>query len=447
MFPKNDFITKTFNIRESDIENCIISDQNGELFYNITLKRKVLSCPYCHGYSIGYGHRTKIINHPLISDIPNHIVYNANRYRCNICGKIFTEHNPFSLPSFNSSYYLLSRVMKKLKNLNYTLKMISDELNISPTQINKYLDSYVIIPNRKLPECIGIDELHSPVLSRKNASYLCVIVDNENRGLYDVLDSRSKEYLSTFFASKTREERANVKYVTIDMWEPYKEVVHSFLPNAIVAVDPFHVIEHLCRDFEDLRIKLMKQCIYGSNGYYLLKNWNWLLNKDDVELDNKKEYNHRFGVYLNRRDMLNLILDSFPILAEAYELKEMYRTFNRNATYEDAVERYDDIVNHFKNSNVPQYTEFTNLLVTWRTEILNSFKRPYNEQKLSNAYAENINGKLRTYITVSKGITNYKRFRARALYALNENIYYTITKDLVTNKRPGKKRGPYQKWK
>jgi len=135
-------------------------------------------------------------------------------------------------------------------------------------------------------------------LKRKNASYLCVIVDNEKRCLYDILDSRSKDYLSKFFVSKTREERHNVKYVTIDMWEPYRDVAKSFLPNAIVAVDPFHVIEHLCRDFENLRISLVKQCPYDSNGYYLLKKWNWLLNKDGIDLDNAKAYNHRFQTAL-----------------------------------------------------------------------------------------------------------------------------------------------------
>lgn len=233
-------------------------------------------------------------------------------------------------------------------------------------------------------------------LKRKNASYLCVIVDNEKRCLYDILDSRSKDYLSKFFVSKTREERHNVKYVTIDMWEPYRDVAKSFLPNAIIAVDPFHVIEHLCRDFENLRISLMKQCPYDSNGYYLLKKWNWLLNKDGIDLDNAKAYNHRFQTALNRRDLLMMIKDTFPILGEAYELKKYYR-------------------------------------------------RPYENRKLSNAYSENINGKLRTYITVSRGLGNFKRFRCRTLFALNPRIYFAISDNLKTNKRIGRKRGPYNK--
>ena len=45
--------------------------------------------------------------------------------------------------------------MKKLNNLGYTLGMISEELNISTTQINNYLDSYVVL-NLPLPESVGI---------------------------------------------------------------------------------------------------------------------------------------------------------------------------------------------------------------------------------------------------------------------------------------------------
>ena len=142
-------------------------------FYNVTLKRKNLPCPYCHSEMIGYGygHRIKTINLPILRDIDGYIKYNANRYRCKGCGKISLKPNPFDFSEFNSSYLLLNEVMKKLKNLNFTLEMISGELLISTTQINNYLDSYVIVPKLSLPESTGIDELHSPVLSRKNASY------------------------------------------------------------------------------------------------------------------------------------------------------------------------------------------------------------------------------------------------------------------------------------
>ena len=74
------------------------------------------------------------------------------------------------------------------------------------------------------------------------------------------------------------------------------------------------------------------------------------------------------------------------------------------------------------NTGIIEYQEFIGILRNWRTEILNSFKRPYEDHKLSNAFCENINGKIRTYIEISRGIANFARFRKRVLFALNPKI-------------------------
>ena len=113
--------------------------------------------------------------------------------------------------------------------------------------------------------------------------------------------------------------------------------------------------------------------------------------------------------------------------------------------YEEAPERFDEILDAFKCAKLPCYDEFIGILVNWRQEIINSFMRPYDDRKLSNAYTENINGKLRTYIDISKGVANFTRFRKRVLYALNPKIYSYVSSTLYSEKRPGKKRGSYNK--
>lgn len=40
-----------------------------------------------------------------------------------------------------------------------------------------------------------------------------------------------------------------------------------------------------------------------------------------------------------------------------------------------------------------------------------SFLRPYGNHKLSNALTEHINGTIGTYLSVSRGFTNFERFR------------------------------------
>ena len=189
----------------------------------------------------------------------------------------------------------------------------------------------------------------------------------------------------------------------------------------------------------------MNQSIYGSNSYYLLKKWNWLMTKDCVELDNEKVFNHRFKAYLNRRDILNLIFESFPILKSAYMLKECYRDFNKDATYEEANEQFDVLLDLFKNSGISQYDEFIGVLTNWRIEIINSFKRPYENRKLTNSFTETTNGIIKKYITVSRGITNFKRFKNRAIFALDKRVFYALSQNLKTNKRFSKGRGKYNK--
>ena len=339
----------------------------------------------------------------------------------------------------------MQNALRLIGNLNYNLTMISDELGISITQLSKYIDSYITIPPRSLPECLGIDELHSRELSRRNSSYLCILVDNERRTLWDILDSRSKMTLSLFFSKISREERTKVKYVTIDMWEPYKDVARTYFPNCVIAVDPFHVIKHLTQGFERLRIDLMNMSPYGSNAYYLLNKWSHLLIKDSVYLDNDKVYNSRFKCKLNRRDLREMIFKTFPELSKAYSLKELYRNMNKDCSYDEAVNVYDDMLKAFKTSGIRQFNGFTEILINWRDEILNSYLRPYDDRKLSNSFTENVNGKLRTYLAVSRGISKFTRFRKRVIYSLSRDVQYSLNNSLHSESVPKRKRGTYKK--
>jgi transposase len=446
IIPDNDFITALLNIRKEDIEACTVTCQSDTVFYHLTLKRKEENCSCCGGRLEGHGYgREKPVNHPTLTERKSVILYRPRRYRCRDCGKTFTQENPFAFRSFRESYALQRNVLKKLGDLHYTLKMISEELHISATQVSRYLDSYITIPKRPLPVCLGIDEIHNPELSYRGSAYLCVLVDNEKRCLYEVMGSRIKSHLDNELRKYPKEEKEAVRYVTIDMWEAYKELAEKHFKKAVVAVDPFHVIEHLCRDFTKVRLRIMNQAVYGSNVYYLLKKWHWLLEKDNVFLDNEKRYNSHFGRKLNYRDLYDMILENIPELSLAYHLKERYRFFNKQMSYEEAEGNYDAMVREFEEADIKEYREFVSILKNWKKEILNSFLRPYENRRLSNAFCENVNGKIRTYLTLSRGVSNFRRFRKRILYALNPDIYYSLTEVLSSEKLPGRKRGAYKK--
>lgn len=111
-----------------------------------------------------------------------------------------------------------------------------------------------------------------------------------------------------------------------------------------------------------------------------LKKWSWLLMKDDINLDNERIYNHRFGTELNRRDIRDMIFETFPILHDAYELKELYRKFNQISYYDEAVKLFPRLQQYFAESGISEYYEFSGILSHWKDEILNSFMRPFGNR-------------------------------------------------------------------
>ena len=95
---------------------------------------------------------------------------------------------------------------------------------------------YDYTPSPNLPEIISFDEKHigRAITDHK---YLFIMLDWKNMKLYNILPSRDKNTLWKYFSKIPSEIREKVKHVTMDMWEPYRNVVKTLLPNAKIAVD------------------------------------------------------------------------------------------------------------------------------------------------------------------------------------------------------------------
>lgn len=434
----DDFIISLLNLNRKNIKELDVTDVKGILEVKVTLNDKHPACPFCGGSTKIKEYKTRTYSNLPIAGKPSVILWKRRRYICKDCTKTFSEENPFGPENLHTTYSLLDGIAKDLKNIHCTYFDIAKKYHVSSNTISLYADCFIRVPRLRLPENLGIDEIHSK-MAKYGGAYLCVMVDNNYRSLYEILPNRSKSTLAKFFEKIPKEERLRVKYVTIDMWEPYKAITTKYLPNAEIAVDPFHVVKHLCEGFTRLRIAIQNQSIYGSPTYYLLKKWHKLLDTD-YHLDNEPKYNSFFKQKLNYRDIYNMLLDLNPDLTLAYELKEAYRRFNKEAMESDCKEGLDYLISIFKKSNLACYKEFIITVENWKQEILNSFNRPYDNRKQSNALAENINERLRELIQVSNGYSNFERFRARSIYCLNDRVFFVLcdhTPSLkTTNKNP-----------
>lgn len=441
--PDNDYIMTLLNMTSDQICSFQSVKTDNGFQVNFKLTDRHPCCPYCGGKATAHGFKDKTIN---LGDFNGHQItgiWKRRRYICSDCHKSFSEENRFTIPHTSESFAVVDLIMKDLHNINKTYEDIANERHVSPTTVQHYCDSFLIVPRLRLPESLGIDEVNSS-LSRYGCAYLCTMVDNRKRELQEILRSRSKRELKNYFMNIPLAEREEVKFVTMDHWGPYRDITHEFLPNARAALDPFHCVKDLTDSFTRLRVQVMNQYFKDSASYHLLKKYAWLLTKDDYNPD-KQVYDSYYRTYLSLAEILDLILKINENLTLAYTLKEEYRTFNSTAAEENCAEKLDDVLDDFKTANLPCYENFLNTVIDWRDEIIASFSRDQNDHKETNSLAEYMNRRIRDYINISNGITNFERFRARLLYALNKRVTYTLTDKLSTRKIQKKKRGTYKK--
>lgn len=120
-----------------------------------------------------------------------------------------------------------------------------------------------------------------------------------------------------------------------------------------------------------------------------------------------------------------LLLDNFPDLKLAYELKENYIHFNQISTSENAKEKIANQIKAFGESKIKEYDEFYNLLINWNQEIINSFTIIKN-RRINNSYIESRNSLLEKLLLNANGFRNFKRTRNRILYCLNKKDTFNI---------------------
>ena len=260
--PKNiisqDDFLNFFNIDSNNVEEFSIFHSKDGVSIDVTLKRSFHQCPVClnmtdkvKDYSI------KKINHSILASGQCTITYRARRYRCPKCHKTFMEHNPFTVAGSRISLATVYNILEDLRKPNVTFKDVADRYHVSQTTAAHIFDSFVSVSRRPLPEYLLLDEAYA--FKSANSKYVCVLVDFETQNIVDVLPSRRKQTLMDYFFNIPLAERKKVKIVSFDMWETYRIISKIMFPNAICAVDHFHVKQEFSRKLDRIRIDVMNQ--------------------------------------------------------------------------------------------------------------------------------------------------------------------------------------------
>lgn len=233
----------------------------------------------------------------------------------------------------------------------------------------------------------------------------------------------------------------------MDLYNNYRILVQKWLPNALICADSFHVIKNLSQFFQQIRIRIMKHYSYlkddNDEHYWLFKKYFKLLTIDQSKLKYTKHLVRKTGQYMSSNLIVEEMLELDPELKLAYELLHEYRYFNSTASESNCAEWFDKIVIKFQESKIDEYVQAWKLLLNWRNEILNSFKK-INNYRVSNGPMERANRDIKTLFRSSFGSRNFTRMRNRIMYSINQDCSIQYPGKSSTNKYKYKKRGKYK---
>ena len=450
--PINYDIISSFGLKENDIETYKSKLNSNTLYIDITLISRGQRCPSCGHFTKKIkGYYTKKITNSVLINNACIIHYHARRYICNTCNKTFFENNPFCDKGEKLSTDTIKSTLKLLKEYNQTFSSVARTLKVSKTEVIEIFDNYVQPKRKQLSRSICIDEFYFSRKAKKK--YALLILDFYHGNIIDMLESREKHYVSSYFRSIPIEERNVVEYISIDMNDTYRELAYRYFKNAYICADSFHVLKLINTALDSVRKRVMRRFEHNkkSDEYYLLKYRRDLL-FTDFELDaySTPKYNHHFKYAVSDSTKLEMMLAIDLELSEAYNLKESYIFFN-SKEYDAHIrqEVLDSLISRFLDSNVIEFHNIGETLSRWRKEILNSFYTITKKIKtkdgsstssfrVSNGPIEGRNKYIKTILRLANGYSNFQRFRNRCMYCLNRFEVHSQDK-LSTPVRKSKK--------
>ncbi|MEO5510366.1 MAG: ISL3 family transposase [Longimicrobiales bacterium] len=99
---------------------------------------------------------------------------------------------------------------------------------------------------------LGVDETSF----QKHHQYVTVLIDIEQDRVVWVGDDRKQATLRRGLETLPLEQRANLKAIVMDMWDPYIAATRDAIPNwqDKLVIDRYHVMWHMSKAVDDVRI-------------------------------------------------------------------------------------------------------------------------------------------------------------------------------------------------
>lgn len=248
---------------------------------------------------------------------------------------------------------------------------------------------------------VGIDEKSF----LKRHSYATVVLDIKDARVIDVGKDRKEATVKGILAGMPEKQRAGIRAVAIDMWEPYIKAVESMLPDADIVHDKFHIVKHLGEAVDKVRKAEHKDLSMSGDESLKGTKYLWLTNPRNWTDKQRELFRELKGERLK--------------VGRAWALKDMFPEL-WEYTYEGSAK------NFFKkwywwatHARLKPLARAAKMIKEHLPNILT-----YLKHRITNAVAEGINSKIQQIKSAARGFRNFYNYRTAILFHCGKlNLY------------------------
>jgi transposase len=388
-----------------------VEERGGELDLEVELAARAGCCPRCGRGSCDVKERPMV----RIRDLPiagrrTFLVWRKRRFRCRTCGGTFTERHE-QLPSRQR---VTRRFRAQLFERAREGAAHAEVARVEETTRYQVGRAFAFGTAAELEACgrtqapsrLSFDEAHH----RRGHELATIVSDPDNRRVVEVLEGRNRRIVERYLRSLPAPERQAIRAVSIDPYDAYRQAVRQELPQAQVICDPFHLVRGANEALDTVRRQRQHQPALRrrQQGRKPRKeSWRQQLFRARHRLLKARE-----RLSSQERRSLCELFQAEPLLAEAWGLKEAFRTIYRSTSRNEAEQRLACFFAAVDRAAIPSFTAFAQGIRLWREELLAYFDEP-----ITNGYAEGVINKIKVIKRRAYGLPTFNGFRQRVLVA------------------------------
>lgn len=302
-------------------------------------------------------------------------------------GKINIVEVPWSRPGSGFTLLFEAYAMLLIES-EMPVNKVSDCVGATAPRIWRVFDYWIerAVANDRLGEVkqVGMDETSR----KKGHSYVTQFVDLEARRTIFVTEGKDASTVDAFVeeVKKRGGMKENIELVSMDMSAAFISGALSYLPEAQLVFDKFHLVQSLNKALDEVRKAERK-------GNELLKGHRYTILRKHKNLSKAKQAE------------LDMLLPLYPTLGEAYRLRELFLDVFEIPEAEEAKGYLWFWYDKAREAGIQPITKFANSVKAHWSGIT-----AYFDTKVTNGILEGINSKIQLAKRRARGYRNPRNF-------------------------------------